>query len=142
MAGDRTGSLSFTCFLALRKLEGYERFMIRLIVVIPFLLALVIFSASNQDPLDMWLLTYSWKCSAGVLALSVAAASFIMGAFCLWVAELVQRRRARKAEQRVRELEGQLAQIQAASAVTPQSVVAAPAVAGPVSPSPVQEDRI
>ncbi|KAA8390639.1 LapA family protein [Acetobacter tropicalis] len=92
--------------------------MIRLTVVIPFLLALVVFSASNQDPLDMWLLTYSWKCSAGVLALIVAAVAFIMGAFCLWAAELVQRRRARKAEQRVRELEAQLAQVQAASAAT------------------------
>lgn len=116
--------------------------MIRLTVVIPFLLALVIFSASNQDPLDMWLLTYSWKCSAGVLALIVAATGFIMGAFCLWAAELVQRRRARKAEQRIKELEAQLAQVQAASAVAPQVVAPTPSVTGHASPSPVQEDRI
>ncbi|GAN69533.1 lipopolysaccharide assembly protein LapA domain-containing protein [Acetobacter orleanensis] len=116
--------------------------MIRLTVVIPFLLALVIFSASNQDPLDMWLLTYSWKCSAGVLALIVAAISFIMGAFCLWVAELVQRRRARKAEQRIKELEVQLAQVQAASAVAAPGVVHTQTVAGPASLSPVQEDRL
>ena len=103
--------------------------MIRLTLVIPFLLALVVFSASNQDPLDMWLLTYSWKSSAGVLALIVAAVAFVMGAFCLWAAELVQRRRARKAEQRVRELETQLAQAQAAVATS----VAAPAQAVPVS---------
>lgn len=115
--------------------------MIRLTVVIPFLLALVIFSASNQDPLDMWLLTYSWKCSAGVLALSVAAVAFIMGAFCLWAAELVQRRRARRAEQRIKELEAQLAQVQAASAIVQQPVVPAPS--GAVhSSSPVQDDRI
>lgn len=88
--------------------------MIRLILVVPFLLVLVAFTASNQDPLDMWLLTYSWKTSAGVLALTVACIAFILGAFCLWVVELRQRRRARKAEQHVRELEAQLAQVQAA----------------------------
>ncbi|GAB3592060.1 LapA family protein [Acetobacter peroxydans] len=87
--------------------------MIRLILVVPFLLVLVAFTASNQDPLDMWLLTYSWKTSAGVLALTVACIAFILGAFCLWVVELRQRRRARKAEQHVRELEAQLAQAQA-----------------------------
>jgi putative membrane protein len=90
--------------------------MIRLILVVPFLLVLVAFTASNQDPLDMWLLTYSWKTSAGVLALSVACVAFILGAFCLWVVELRQRRRARRAEQHVRELEAQLAQVQAALA--------------------------
>ncbi|MFT8675828.1 MAG: lipopolysaccharide assembly protein LapA domain-containing protein [Acetobacter sp.] len=87
--------------------------MIRLIIVVPFLLALVVFSASNQDPLDMWLLTYSWKSSAGVLALLVAALAFLLGAFCLWVVELRQRRRARKAELQVRELQAQLTQVQA-----------------------------
>ena len=115
--------------------------MIRLTVVIPFLLALVIFSASNQDPLDMWMLTYSWKCSAGVLALRVAAVAFIMGAFCLWAAELVQRRRARRAEQRIKELEAQLAQVQAASAIVQQPAVPAPSVVVHSS-SPVQDDRI
>lgn len=90
--------------------------MVRLIIIVPFLLALVVFSASNQDPLDMWLLTYSWKCSAGVLALLVAATAFLLGAFCLWVVELRQSRRARRAEQQVRELEAQLAQLQAANA--------------------------
>ncbi|OUJ01888.1 LapA family protein [Acetobacter cibinongensis] len=93
--------------------------MIRLIVVVPFLLALVVFSASNQDPQDMWMLTYSWKCAIGVLALIVAAVAFLAGAFCFWVAEFGQRRRARKAEQRVRELEAQVAQIQAAAAQAP-----------------------
>ncbi|PHY93997.1 hypothetical protein CSR02_08670 [Acetobacter pomorum] len=103
--------------------------MIRLIIVVPFLLALVVFSASNQDPLDMWLLTYSWKSSAGVLALLVAAVAFLLGAFCLWTAEFKQRRRARKAEQHVKELEDQLAQVQAMSSqtVAPVSTLAAPA---------------
>ncbi|MFT8445904.1 lipopolysaccharide assembly protein LapA domain-containing protein, partial [Acetobacter orientalis] len=95
-----------------------RKYMIRLIVVVPFLLARVIFSASNQDPQDMWMFTYSWKSSIGVLALSVAAVAFLAGAFCFWVAEFGQRRRARKAEQRVRELETQLEQVKA-TASTP-----------------------
>lgn len=96
--------------------------MIRLIIVVPFLLALVVFSASNQDPLDMWMLTYSWKCSLGVLALSVGALSFLLGAFCLWVVEFRQGRRARKAEQQVRDLEAQLAQVRAMLANRPAVV--------------------
>ncbi|MGD7070115.1 lipopolysaccharide assembly protein LapA domain-containing protein [Acetobacter sp. AAB5] len=115
--------------------------MIRLIIVVPFLLALVVFSASNQDPLDMWLLTYSWKSSAGVLALLVAAVAFLLGAFCLWTAEFRQRRRARKAEQHVKELEAQLAQVQAVSSmpVAPAPVaVATP----PVSPANGAEPHV
>ena len=61
----------------------------------------------------MWMLTYSWKCSLGVLALSVGALSFLLGAFCLWVVEFRQGRRARRAEQQVRDLEAQLAQMRA-----------------------------
>ncbi|MFT8932169.1 MAG: LapA family protein [Acetobacter syzygii] len=110
--------------------------MIRLIIVVPFLLALVVFSASNQDPQDMWMLTYSWKCSLGVLALSVGALSFLLGAFCLWVVEFRQGRRARKAEQQVRDLEAQLAQVKAILANRP-AVGAAPPVEQPVvAPQP------
>ncbi|MFT9399046.1 lipopolysaccharide assembly protein LapA domain-containing protein [Acetobacter sp.] len=119
--------------------------MIRLIVVVPFLLALVVFSASNQDPQDMWMLTYSWKSSIGVLALSVAAVGFLAGAFCFWVAEFGQRRRARKAEQRVRELEAQVAQIQAAAAAQapvrgPVDALNAPhAASGTIVPPPSED---
>ncbi|MFT8419442.1 MAG: LapA family protein [Acetobacter sp.] len=102
--------------------------MIRLIIVVPFLLALVVFSASNQDPLDMWMLTYSWKCSLGVLALSVGALSFLLGAFCLWVVELRQGRRARKAEQQARDLNAELAQMRAIVANRAPPVVPAPDV--------------
>ena len=108
--------------------------MIRLIIVVPFLLALVVFSASNQDPQDMWILTYSWKCSLGVLALSVGAVAFLLGAFCLWVVEFRQGRRARKAEQHVRDLEAQLAQVRAMLANRPP-VIPAPDVSPVVTPA-------
>lgn len=63
----------------------------------------------------MWLMIYTWRCSLGVFALVVSAIAFLIGAFCFWVSELGQRRRARKAEQRVKELEAQLLKVQAAS---------------------------
>ncbi|NHN90293.1 lipopolysaccharide assembly protein LapA domain-containing protein [Acetobacter conturbans] len=79
--------------------------MIRLIILVPFLLALILFAASNQESSQMWFLTYSWSSSVGVLALLIAFGGLLLGAFGVWVSELGQRRRARKAEARVKELE-------------------------------------
>ncbi|MCH4092608.1 LapA family protein [Acetobacter sp.] len=79
--------------------------MIRLILLVPFLLALILFAASNQESSQMWFLTYSWSSSVGVLALLIAFGGLLLGAFGVWVSELGQRRRARKAEVRNRELE-------------------------------------
>ncbi|GBQ64774.1 hypothetical protein AA103196_0971 [Ameyamaea chiangmaiensis NBRC 103196] len=104
--------------------------MIRLVIIIPFVLALVVFSVSNPDPVQMWLVTYGWQWSAGVLALATSTAFFLLGAFAVWVVELRQSRRARRAEARVRELETQIDTLrtQMSTMVTPAPV--APA-AGP-----------
>ncbi|AQS85992.1 MAG: lipopolysaccharide assembly protein LapA domain-containing protein [Acetobacter aceti] len=83
--------------------------MIRLILLVPFLLALILFAASNQESSQMWFLTYSWSSSVGVLALLIAFGGLLLGAFGVWVSELNQRRRARKAEARNRELEATVA---------------------------------
>jgi len=82
--------------------------MLRLIIIIPFVLALVVFSVSNPDPVQMWLVTYGWKWSSGVLALATSTAFFLLGAFAVWVVEIRQLRRARRAEAQVRVLEGQI----------------------------------
>lgn len=84
----------------------------------------------------MWMLTYSWKCSLGVLALSVGALSFLLGAFCLWVVEFRQGRRARRAEQQVRDLEAQLAQMRAILANRAPPVVPATDVPPVVTSQP------
>ena len=57
----------------------------------------------------MWFLTYSWSSSVGVLALLIAFVGLLLGAFGVWVSELGQRRRARKAEARTKELEATIA---------------------------------
>ncbi|MBO1360939.1 LapA family protein [Acetobacter sacchari] len=102
--------------------------MIRLILIIPFLLALILFAASNQDSLQMWLLTYGWSSSVGIVALIVAAISFLLGAFSVWVVELAQRRRARKAEAQIRELNATLAQRDAELAQLRRDAVMVPPI--------------
>lgn len=113
--------------------------MIRLILLVPFLLALILFAASNQESSQMWFLTYSWSSSVGVLAVLIAFGGLLLGAFGVWVSELGQRRRARKAEARVKELEttvanqsGEVEQLRARLVIA-ENHSAAPVV--PPSPS-------
>ncbi|MBV1837815.1 LapA family protein [Acetobacter estunensis] len=83
--------------------------MIRLILLVPLLLVVILFAASNQESTQMWLLTYSWSSSIGVMALLISVISLAMGALCMWFSAFGQGRRARKAEARVKELEGTVA---------------------------------
>lgn len=92
--------------------------MLRLLVTLPFLLGLIVFSACNQDPIQMWFLDWGWKSSVGVLTLVAAAAFFLLGAVTVWFAELRQRGRARRAEQQVRTLEEQVAELRRQQAET------------------------
>lgn len=92
--------------------------MLRLLVTLPFLLGLIVFSACNQDSIQMWFLDWGWKSSVGVLTLIVAAAFFLLGAVTVWFAELRQRGRARRAEQQVRTLEEQVAELRRQQAET------------------------
>ncbi|GAN53463.1 lipopolysaccharide assembly protein LapA domain-containing protein [Tanticharoenia sakaeratensis] len=82
--------------------------MLRLLIVLPFILALVIFAVTNPDPQQMWFVSYGWKTPAGILALATGAIFFVLGAFALWLGELRQRRRARRAEAQVRQLQAQV----------------------------------
>lgn len=143
MAGNATVSdnetRQWTLFLLSSPFWGYQRPMIRLILLVPFLLALILFAASNQESSQMWFLTYSWSSSVGVLALLLAFGGLLLGAFGMWVSELGQRHRARKAEARVKELENivatQLTELQRLNALN--AVAAAPAPLPPPSATPV-----
>lgn len=117
--------------------------MIRLILLVPFLLALILFAASNQEPSQMWFLTYSWSSSVGVLAVLTAFVGLLLGAFGVWVSELGQRRRARKAEARSKELEATVAsqtaelerlQTQARLAATANAVPPTTTTITPIAP--------
>jgi uncharacterized integral membrane protein len=116
--------------------------MVRLFILIPFLILLTLFVAVNQTPLQFSLLIWSWQSSSGVIVLLASIISFLLGAFLIWISELSQRHRARKAELQVRELEtrssaqrdellrlrGQLTQV-ALTPVSPDTTVS------PVPPS-------
>jgi lipopolysaccharide assembly protein A len=81
--------------------------MLRLIITLPFLIALVVFVLYNQTSQPMSVPDYSWQSSVGVVALVTAVVFFLLGALFVWFAELRQRRRARRAEAQVRTLETQ-----------------------------------
>ncbi|MDG6094183.1 LapA family protein [Acetobacter sp. AN02] len=82
--------------------------MIRLILILPFFLALLVFAASNQEGVQLWMLYWSWQSSIGIVAVILGPLFFILGAFALWVTSMSQRRRASRAEQQIRELENRL----------------------------------
>jgi putative membrane protein len=85
--------------------------MLRLILMLPFLILLVVFVLYNQTPGTMELPSLAWQSSVGVVALIASAVFFLLGALIVWFSELAQRRRARRAEQQVRALETQLAEL-------------------------------
>ncbi len=86
--------------------------MLRLFITLPFLAALVVFAIYNQEIVTISMPGgYSRQTSPAVLVMVVAVVFFLVGALAVWFAELRQRRRARRAEQSVRGLEAQLAEL-------------------------------
>jgi uncharacterized integral membrane protein len=92
--------------------------MLFLIVTLVLSLPLVLFALSNTGIvwLGLWPMDYSLDVHLSLAILVAMAIAFLLGAFVVWVSELGQRRRARRAERTVRLLE---AQIEALTARTP-----------------------
>jgi len=82
--------------------------MVRLLVIVVFLVILITFALSNPDPQSLWIVSYGWQFSVGMLVMGVGAASFLLGGLVMLIGEFKQRSRARKAEQQVRALESQV----------------------------------
>lgn len=97
--------------------------MLRLVLALPLLVVLVIFAVSNREPVLVSFLGYAANVALSAAVLAASAIFFLLGALLVWFSELRQRRRARRAELRVRELETALA----ASRATPV-VAAGPAL--------------
>ena len=104
--------------------------MLRLIVALPLIIVLVIFTVSNTSAVAISFLVWKTSVSLSVAVLLASAAFFLLGALVVWFGELRQRRRARRAEHRVRELETQLAEARVTLAPVP--VTGAPVHAVPV----------
>ena len=114
--------------------------MLRLFITLPFLVALVVFAIYNQEIVTISMPGgYSRQTSPAVLVMVVAVVFFLVGALAVWFAELRQRRRARRAEQSVRGLEAQLAELrlQLAQAVA-QAHPIRQGAAGPAQPYVLQ----
>jgi lipopolysaccharide assembly protein A len=87
--------------------------MLRLLITAPLLLLLVLFALSNTTPvrLGLWPTGFSREVPLSLVVLGGMAAAFLAGGLLVWVSELAQRRRARRAEQAIRLLEAQVEQL-------------------------------
>ena len=87
----------------------------RLLIAIPFLLVLVSFVLSNRVPVEIgiWPTGIAWQVPLSIAVLVAAGVAFLIGALLVWVTELGQRRRARRAEATVRLLEEQVQALKA-----------------------------
>lgn len=89
--------------------------MLRLLIIAPLLLVLVLFALSNTTPvrLGLWPTGLSSEMPLSLVVLGGMAVAFLAGGLLVWISELGQRRRARRAEQTVRLLEGQVQELKA-----------------------------
>lgn len=88
---------------------------VRLIVGLPLLAILISFALSNRAPitLGLWPTDVTIELPASVAILGAAAITFLLGGLVVWVTELQQRHRARRAEHAVKLLEDQVRMLQA-----------------------------
>jgi putative membrane protein len=83
-----------------------------LFLIVTFVLCfpLVLFALSNTEivRLGLWPTDYGVDVHLSLAILIAMAIAFLLGAVVVWISELAQRRRARRAERKVRLLEAQI----------------------------------
>ena len=84
--------------------------MLGIVFAAPFILVLVVFALSNQQPVafGLWPTDLTWQLPVSLAVLGASAVFFVLGALVVGLNSVAQRRRARRAERRVRALEGEL----------------------------------
>lgn len=89
--------------------------MLFLIVTFIVCLPIVVFALSNPEMvrLGIWPTDYGIDVHLSLAILIAMAFAFLLGALVVWISELAQRRRARRAERTVRMLEAQVEQLKA-----------------------------
>jgi len=87
----------------------------RLLIALPLLLLLVLFALSNRTPvrLAFWPSDLSVQVPLSLAVLGAMAIAFLAGGTLVWLSELAQWRRAKRAEQAVRLLEAQVQELKA-----------------------------
>lgn len=93
----------------------------RLLIAVPFLLLLVLFALSNTGPvrLGFWPTDYAIEAPLSLAILFATGIAFLFGGLVVWLNELGQRRRARRAEHAVKLLEEQVRDLKARLAPPP-----------------------
>lgn len=83
---------------------------LRLILLLPLLLLLALFVASNTIvvPIGLWPTGLALQMPLALALLAGMALAFLTGALLLWMGSLGARRRARRAEARIAVLENEL----------------------------------
>jgi uncharacterized integral membrane protein len=97
--------------------------MLGLIFAAPFLLFLVVFALSNTSPvqLGLWPTDLVLNVPLSIAVLGAGAVFFLLGAIVVSVSSLGQRRRARRAEARVRALEREIQALRPRPVIMPGS---------------------
>ena len=95
--------------------------MLLLTVTFVVCIPLVLFVLSNTEivRLGLWPTDYGVDVHLSIAILVAMAIAFLVGALVVWMSELSQRRRARRAERTVRLLEAQIEALQARTASRP-----------------------
>jgi uncharacterized integral membrane protein len=95
--------------------------MLFLIVTFILCLPVVLFALSNTEivRLGLWPTDYGLEVHLSLAILVAMAIAFLLGALVVWMSELAQRRRARRAERTVRLLESQIQTLQARTPAFP-----------------------
>jgi uncharacterized integral membrane protein len=85
------------------------------LIAIPVLIVLALFAVSNRQPVTVgfWPTDFSIMVPLAGAVLAVAAFTFLVGGFIVWVTDLRVRRRARRAEARVEVLEEEVRALRA-----------------------------
>jgi len=89
--------------------------LLRSLIAALFLLILVVFTLSNRQPVSIgfWPTDVRWDLPLSLTVLIAAAIALVLGAAMVWISELGQWRRARRAESAVRLLEEQVRELKA-----------------------------
>jgi uncharacterized integral membrane protein len=93
------------------------------VIGLPLLVILLLFALSNKNDviLQLWPTDFTVQTPLAIAILAAAAFAFLVGALFTWFGGMGHRRRARRAEDTVRLLEGQVAALKARLPVTATS---------------------
>ena len=101
--------------------------MLRALFLIPFLLFLIAFALSNQQPvgLALWPTDFVLQAPLSLAILVAAGLFFFLGALFVWFGGVAARGRAKRAERKIQILEARVRELTPA----PQAASAKPAMA-------------